>query len=145
MRNLIQNAVDFAESTVWIDLRQRGKRLHVTVGDDGPGFAPEVLRRIGEPFVSTRGPAERRAGTAPDGGYEGMGLGLFIARTLLARTGARLVFSNATRTARSRRAAAQRAAIAEDPATAAPTGALIEAVWDTSEIVAARSEGRRTA
>jgi two-component system sensor histidine kinase RegB len=56
-----------------------------TVVDDGPGFPPEIVSRIGEPYMSTRHGAER-------GG--GLGLGLFIAKTLLERSGATLSFRN---------------------------------------------------
>ena len=57
----------------------------VTIRDDGPGFAPDVLARLGEPYVTTRGRSAAR--TVGVGG--GMGLGLFIAKTLLERSGAR--------------------------------------------------------
>ncbi len=91
LRNLIQNAVDFAQDDIWIDIRWDDRSLTVQIIDDGPGFPAGVLGRIGDPFVrSRRGlPAEgaRR-------GYEGMGLGLFIAKTLLERSGAELSFAN---------------------------------------------------
>ncbi|MEO1459785.1 MAG: ATP-binding protein, partial [Pseudomonadota bacterium] len=109
LRNLIQNAVDFAASTVWIDVERGGERLVVSIADDGPGFGADVLPRLGEPFVSTRSRDGRRGN--PTDGYEGMGLGLFIARTLLERTGAELQFRNAPRGAReANRAAGLRSA-----------------------------------
>lgn len=89
LRNLVQNAVDFAASTVWIDLEWSETELRVEIGDDGPGYPPELIGRIGEPFLGRRAPAQ-----AERPGYEGMGLGLFIAKTLLERSGARLVFRN---------------------------------------------------
>ncbi|WP_435165321.1 sensor histidine kinase RegB [Falsirhodobacter sp. 1013] len=90
LRNLIQNAVDFAESTVWIDARWSDDRILVRVADDGAGYSPQILGRIGEPFVRSRKsvPDPQR----PE--YDGMGLGLFIAKTLLERTGAELSFTN---------------------------------------------------
>ncbi|MEL6267945.1 MAG: ActS/PrrB/RegB family redox-sensitive histidine kinase, partial [Pseudomonadota bacterium] len=100
LRNLIQNAVDFAETTVWVDVALDGDRLTVVVGDDGPGFSAEVLPRLGEPYVTTRGRDQRAGGGGAgrlDETYEGMGLGVFIARTLLERTGAVLRFGNARR------------------------------------------------
>ena len=92
LRNLIQNGVDFARSRVRIEAEWSGRTVVVTVADDGPGYPPHLLDRIGEPWLRNRraGPAEGR------GDYEGMGLGLFIAKTLLERTGARVEFGNAT-------------------------------------------------
>ncbi|MDN5567304.1 MAG: ActS/PrrB/RegB family redox-sensitive histidine kinase [Paracoccus sp. (in: a-proteobacteria)] len=87
LRNLIQNAVDFAESRVVIETQVTKTTLSVTVRDDGPGFPPHLLSRIGDPYLSRRSEVQR-------GSYEGMGLGLFIAKTLLERSGARLSFSN---------------------------------------------------
>ena len=91
LRNLIQNAVDFADSRVTILAGDDRREIWVTVCDDGPGFPPALLPRIGSPFLTTRPRAE-------DGrGYEGMGLGLFIAKALLERSGARLRFGNGAR------------------------------------------------
>ena len=59
---------------------------------DGPGFAPTVLERMGEPYVTTR-PAESQGGADGDDNI-GLGLGFFIAKTLLERSGARLELSN---------------------------------------------------
>ncbi len=88
LRNLIQNAVDFAQSRVVIEAEISGSHLTVTIRDDGPGYPPALLQRIGDPYLtSRRGGAQRK-------GYEGMGLGLFIAKTLLERSGARVGFAN---------------------------------------------------
>ena len=63
LRNLVQNAVDFARSTVWIDLDWSETELRVAIGDDGRGYPPDLIGRIGEPFVRRRaGPAGRAAG-----------------------------------------------------------------------------------
>ena len=62
----------------------------VTITDDGPGFAAGIMERIGEPYVTTRGP--RSAAADPEAG--GLGLGFFIAKTLLERSGARLTLGN---------------------------------------------------
>lgn len=90
LRNLVQNAVDFAKSRVWIDLEWSAGTIGLRISDDGAGFPPNVLGRIGDPFVRHR--HEDAGETRP--GYDGMGLGLFIAKTLLERTGARLRFAN---------------------------------------------------
>ncbi|MDJ1158814.1 ActS/PrrB/RegB family redox-sensitive histidine kinase [Chelatococcus sp. SYSU_G07232] len=89
--NLVDNALDFARAGVGIEARWTSDSVSVTVHDDGPGFAPEVLLRLGEPYVTTRG-AHRR-GTEDAG--SGLGLGLFIAKTLLERSGASITFTNA--------------------------------------------------
>jgi two-component system sensor histidine kinase RegB len=91
LRNLVQNAVDFAETTVWIDAIWTERRVELRIIDDGPGFPPHLLGRIGDPFVRRRRSPEDRA-QRPE--YEGMGLGLFIAKTLLERSGAELAFAN---------------------------------------------------
>ena len=92
LRNLVQNAVDFAHSKVWVDSEWDDEEVLVRITDDGEGFPGHLIGRIGDPFV-------RQKKTAAEGtlrkGYEGMGLGLFIATTLLERTGAKLAFANA--------------------------------------------------
>ncbi|GHA22750.1 ATPase [Devosia pacifica] len=90
--NLIENATDFARSTVRVELGWDAERVWVTITDDGPGFALELIQRLGEPYLTTR----HRA--AQDGALEGgggLGLGIFIAKTLLERSGAALSFRNA--------------------------------------------------
>jgi len=59
----------------------------LSIVDDGPGFDAAVRDRLGEPYVTAR-PEKKRAG--------GLGLGLFISKTLLERTGARVRFANQT-------------------------------------------------
>lgn len=86
--NIIENAADFADDLVVISARWDAARLTVTVSDDGPGFPSDLLERIGEPYVSRRAlPSETREGG-------GLGLGLFIARTLLERSGAQVRWGN---------------------------------------------------
>ena len=89
LRNLIQNAVDHAARRVTIRAEQAGGTLSVTIRDDGPGFPPALLPRLGEGYPLARpAPSQRKPS-------EGMGLGLFIARTLLERSGAAITFANA--------------------------------------------------
>ena len=92
LRNLVQNAVDFAQTQVWIEAVWGPDGIEMRITDDGPGFPPDLLGRLGDPFLSRR--ARRSAEVRP--GYEGMGLGLFIAKTLLERSGAKISFTNAT-------------------------------------------------
>ena len=91
LRNLVQNAVDFADSSVWIEARWTAETITVRIIDDGDGFPPHLLGRIGDPFMSQR---KKRSTNPRRPEYEGMGLGLFIAKTLLERSGAKLRFAN---------------------------------------------------
>jgi two-component system, sensor histidine kinase RegB len=84
--NLIENAVDYAKSIVTISVYHDASLVRITIEDDGEGFSPDVMQRIGDPYVTKRAP-QAKAG--------GLGLGLFIAKTLLERSGAELVFENA--------------------------------------------------
>ncbi|MGL4240557.1 MAG: ActS/PrrB/RegB family redox-sensitive histidine kinase [Beijerinckiaceae bacterium] len=81
LENLIDNAVDFATTKVTIEAEWSSATVMLRISDDGPGFPPEILRRLGEPYVTTRRLDERSAGG-------GLGLGLFIAKTLIERSGA---------------------------------------------------------
>ena len=89
---LVENAADFAAERVEVVARVNNRYVEVTVTDDGPGFAPEILARLGEPYVTSRplGRARKGKEAAGAGVGGGMGLGFFIARTLLERTGARV-------------------------------------------------------
>ncbi len=82
--NLIENAVQFARAEVTIQASWSPARIEITITDDGPGFAPDLLSRLGEPYLSARGRRQNN----------GLGLGVFIAKTLLERTGAKISFSN---------------------------------------------------
>jgi len=92
LRNLVQNAVDFARGKVWIDGEWTPAMIAVRIVDDGEGYPANVIGRIGEPFVRERR-SEQDLTMRPE--YEGMGLGLFIAKTLLERSGAQVTFANA--------------------------------------------------
>ena len=88
--NLLENAIDFAQNRVEVTADWSDEDVAVTISDDGPGFAPEVMDRLGEPYV--RSSKRRRM----NGGSEttGLGLGFFIAKTLLERSGASIDFEN---------------------------------------------------
>jgi two-component system sensor histidine kinase RegB len=89
--NIIENAVDYAASRVEIGAEWDGQSVTVLIGDDGPGFKPEVIDTLGEPYVTTRAGVRReRSGKK----VSGLGLGFFIAKTLLERSGARLHLEN---------------------------------------------------
>jgi len=88
--NLLENAVDFARERVEVEAAWDDRQVSVTIRDDGPGFSPEVMARIGEPYV--RGPRPSRGPVASDD--SGLGLGFFIAKTLLERSGAQISLRN---------------------------------------------------
>jgi two-component system sensor histidine kinase RegB len=89
--NLVENAVDFARSRVLLKARWDAGRVEVEIADDGPGFPPEIMARLGEPYVSTRSAGDRVED--PEAG--GLGLGFFIAKTLLERSGGQVSIGNA--------------------------------------------------
>jgi len=119
LRNLVQNAVDFSRTTVWVDINWSNDQILVRIADDGPGFPANVLPRLGDPFLRSRGfetPVQSRPG------YDGMGLGLFIAKTLLERSGAELTFANGRDGTRGPRTGEIRG------------GAIVESVWRRDDI-----------
>jgi two-component system sensor histidine kinase RegB len=120
LRNLVQNAVDFARTTVWIEAMWTDDLISVRIMDDGRGFPQQLIGRIGDPFVRRRR-SESDSRARPE--YEGMGLGLFIAKTLLERTGAELSFANGADPYRP---------ISDQSAR---RGAIVEVVWPRSLIV----------
>jgi two-component system sensor histidine kinase RegB len=82
--NILENAVDFARTTVEVNAWWNADTVEIIISDDGPGIAPDMLKRIGEPYLSRRRSDEAHRERA------GLGLGVFIARTLLERTGAKV-------------------------------------------------------
>ncbi|XWN32149.1 MAG: ActS/PrrB/RegB family redox-sensitive histidine kinase [Devosia sp.] len=81
--NLVENALDYARTTVTVAANWDDGMLTLSILDDGPGYADDILDRLGDPFVSAR--VEESLGG-------GLGLGIFIAKTLLERTGAKVTF-----------------------------------------------------
>ncbi|RAK57129.1 ActS/PrrB/RegB family redox-sensitive histidine kinase [Phenylobacterium deserti] len=106
--SFVENAVDFANSEVLVTARFDAETISMEVRDDGPGFAPEILAKLGEPYVTTRPGAE-----GSRTGHIGMGLGFFISKTLLERTGAVVTFQNGR-----------------------PRGAIVSARWPRARIEA---------
>ena len=87
--NILENAVDFARTTVEVNAWWNADSVEIVISDDGPGIAPDMLKRIGEPYLSRRPSADEAQNE-----HSGLGLGVFIARTLLERTGAKVSFTN---------------------------------------------------
>ncbi len=93
LANLVENAVDFARQRVEITAAWSAQEIVVAICDDGPGIPPLVLDALGEPYITTR--PSRRSRRGADGGEpSGMGLGFFIAKTLLERSGGTVVLEN---------------------------------------------------
>ncbi|MEP5757963.1 MAG: ActS/PrrB/RegB family redox-sensitive histidine kinase [Litoreibacter sp.] len=114
VRNLLQNAVDFAKSEVWIDIDWTDTQITIRIVDDGPGYPGDLLGRIGDPFLRRR-PTRSTQAERPE--YEGMGLGLFIAKTLLERSGGEISFANGA-------------------GDISRNGAIAEVIWDIEAIIA---------
>lgn len=125
LRNLIQNAVDFARSEVLVEAEWTEERISLRIIDDGEGFPTHLFGRIGDPFMRTRRGSGASA-ARPE--YEGMGLGLFIAKTLLERSGAELTFANG------RDESSQGVAQSDGP------GAIVSVSWARPRIDAKISE-----
>jgi two-component system, sensor histidine kinase RegB len=89
--NLIENAVEFAKTRVDITARWDDDTVTMLIQDDGPGFKPDVMDALGEPYVTTRPSSQK---SVADGEPTGLGLGFFIAKTLLERSGATLALAN---------------------------------------------------
>ena len=89
LKNFVENAVDFASSAVQLTGRWDDTTLTLTIDDDGDGFDPAILGRLGQPYVS-----RRQRPKAVDELAGGLGLGVFIATTLIERTGGKVIFGN---------------------------------------------------
>lgn len=87
--NIVENAVDFAKTKVTVFVSWDDFRIYVRVQDDGPGYAGDQLTNLGEPDIRNLRGAERNRE-----GSEGLGLGIFIAKTLIERAGAEIIFAN---------------------------------------------------
>lgn len=88
--NLVENAVDFARKRVEIAVSWSVDSVWIMISDDGPGFPREIMDRLGDPYVTSRR-GRRKGSEAP-----GLGLGFFIAKTFLERSGATLTLQNRT-------------------------------------------------
>ena len=118
--NLIENAVDFARQRVEVIALWDDGEVTITISDDGPGFSPEVMDTLGDPYITTRPSGQRSADSQLEG--SGLGLGFFIAKTLLERSGARVTVANRL-----------------EPAT----GAIVRISWPRTEFDLPQNPSRR--
>lgn len=94
LSNILANAIDFAQASVVVEARWTQGSVSLLVRDDGPGFDQSIIDRLGDPYVTTRPGYDGNLEPNENGQHEGMGLGLFIAKTLLERSGASVALGN---------------------------------------------------
>ena len=94
LESIVENAVDFAKEKVVVTAQWDRGDVAIVVADDGPGFAPEILGRMGEPYLRAR--SQNRFRNNKDDEQGGLGLGFFIAKTLLERGGGTVRVENRT-------------------------------------------------
>ncbi len=92
LRNFVHNAIKHARSKVTISAILEDDYVEITISDDGGGFAPDILKRLGAPYLGTH-PLPLKAAQKED--KAGLGLGFFIAKRLVFSTGGTLHFGNA--------------------------------------------------
>ena len=88
LKNFIENAVDFADYQVRLSGHWTDDTITLFIDDDGPGFDPTIMSRLGQPYVTMRSKQKAKPNTAG-----GLGLGVFIATTLVERTGGEVTFT----------------------------------------------------
>ena len=75
LRNFIGNANKFSKNSIFINLKSNIEITEITIEDDGPGYSRDILSKIGEPYLKSTDPIDKSK--------TGLGLGLFIGKTLL--------------------------------------------------------------
>ena len=86
LRNFIGNANKFSKNNINIFIISNQEKTHILIEDDGKGFAPDILSKLGEPYI--------RSSYKEHNINSGMGLGIFIAKTLLEKNYANVEFIN---------------------------------------------------
>ena len=86
IRNFIGNANKFANNNIYITLKSDSENSEITIEDDGPGFSKNILNKIGEPYIKSYRQIDKTK--------SGLGLGIFIGKTLLEKNHAKLLFRN---------------------------------------------------
>ena len=75
LRNFIGNANKFSDENIFINLKSDSEYTEISIEDDGPGYPKDILSKIGEPYLKSNNPKDKSK--------TGLGLGLFIGKTLL--------------------------------------------------------------
>ncbi len=86
IRNFSGNANKFARHNMYISIISDSEISYITIEDDGPGFSKDVFNKIGEPYIKSLNPKNNKK--------SGLGLGIFIGKTLLEKNRAKLLFRN---------------------------------------------------
>ena len=92
LSNLVENAADFAKETITVTSEWTDQMVSIIIEDDGPGFAQNMLDSLGEPYLTSRPLSGRLRKRSTD--HARLGLGFFIASTLLERSGAEIHIAN---------------------------------------------------
>ena len=85
IRNFIENAIKFAKSQIKIEIDQNKKNTNITISDDGQGFQDDVISNLGQPYLKSEKVNKNK---------KGMGLGVFISKSLLERCNTKVMFQN---------------------------------------------------
>jgi two-component system sensor histidine kinase RegB len=86
LRNFVGNANKFSRSTIYINLKSDSEITEIIIEDDGNGYPRDILPKIGEPYLNSNNPQEKSK--------TGLGLGLFIGKTLLEKNFASIICRN---------------------------------------------------
>ena len=86
LRNFIGNANKFSNENIYIAIKSDSQKTEITIEDDGPGIPKDILNKIGEPYLKTLTPKDNKK--------TGLGLGIFIGKTLLEKNSAKIIVRN---------------------------------------------------
>ena len=86
IRNFIGNANKYAKNNIYITIKSDSEISEIIIEDDGPGFSKDILTKIGEPYIKSL--------KSNDNKKSGLGLGIFIGKTLLEKNYAKILFRN---------------------------------------------------
>ena len=86
IRNFVGNANKFAKKKIYISLKSDSENSEITIEDDGEGYPKDILNKIGEPYIKSL--------RTNDNSKSGLGLGIFIGKTLLEKNRAKLLCRN---------------------------------------------------
>ena len=86
IRNFVGNANKYAKNNIYITVKSDSETSEITIEDDGPGFSKDILNKIGEPYIKSMRKNDKKK--------SGLGLGIFIGKTLLEKNYAKILFRN---------------------------------------------------